>query len=118
MTTTRRPFLAATALLAVALTGCGGGGVTLGTDGGGRVTVGQDGGTRQGTFGTTCQVTLGGAVRLQGLVSGTCDVNGDQRTITARTADGHSVVVDTNGPGGPSSSSPSSSSSAVTRASE
>jgi hypothetical protein len=68
--------------------------VTAGPTGG---TVDAGSGDRQGTFGTSGQVTLTGAVAFQGRLDGTCDVNGDQRTITVITPDGYTVVIDTNG---------------------
>jgi hypothetical protein len=71
----------------------GGGGGTGGAGAGSAGSVGD----RQGTFGTTGQVSLGGALAWQGRVDAGCDVNGDQRTITA-TVDGYQLIVDANGP--------------------
>ena len=55
-------------------------------------------GDRQGTFGTTGRVALAGGVRFTGAASSAvCDVNADQRTITAQLPDGTTLVIDANG---------------------
>lgn len=69
--------------------GAGAGGASVGT--------GSGGGSRQGTFGTRGQLTLGGDVTFAGNASGSCDVNSDQRTVTAKIDGGYTVVIDTNG---------------------
>jgi hypothetical protein len=76
------------------VSGADGSSVSAGADG--SASVGSGGGSRQGTFGTRGQVTLAGALDWAGSASGTCDVNGDQRTVTAK-GGAYSVVVDTNG---------------------
>ncbi|WP_198955395.1 hypothetical protein, partial [Kineosporia sp. R_H_3] len=55
------------------------------------------GGSRQGTFGVTGRVVLGGEVTWSGPVTATCDVNSDQRTVVATLPDGYVLTVDTNG---------------------
>ena len=58
----------------------------------------RDTGTRQGTFGTTGRVTLTGGPRFAGAASSAvCDVNADQRTVTAQLPDGVTLVIDANG---------------------
>ncbi len=76
-----------------------GAGVSVGSDGGVQATDGSDGsgGSRQGTFGVTGRVTLGGEVTWSGPVTATCDVNSDQRTVVAELPDGYVLTVDTNG---------------------
>lgn len=74
-------------------------GVTVDTGTSGGTSGGAAGGTRQGTFGVSGQVALSGGATWAGTVAqASCDVNGDQRTITAKTPTGLTVVIDTNGP--------------------
>lgn len=78
----------------------GAGGATVASAGGGAsVGSGSGGGVRQGSFGANGQLSLSGAMDWQGTTGSSCDVNGDQRTITATIGDGYTVVVDTNGTG-------------------